>query len=168
MSFRDAYLKEFEFESKSTCKLLERVPGDKFDWAPHEKSMKLGSLANHIVALASRPETVLTLDEIDLQSPAAAALRPPSSTNSKELVERWGKNIATTQKVVGAATDELLDRTYTLKAGDHVIFSLPKRISLRTFVLNHIIHHRGQLSVYLRLLDVPIPSIYGPSADEKI
>lgn len=168
MAFQDAYIAELEHEAKSTRKLLERIPDGKFDWAPHEKSMKLGSLGNHIAALAGRPKTVLTLAEVDMQSPQVAVLRGTASTNTADLVARFDNELAEARKALQQVTEEQLAGTYTLRSGQDVIFSLPRTLSLRVFVLNHIIHHRGQLSVYLRLLDVPIPSIYGPSADEKV
>jgi uncharacterized damage-inducible protein DinB len=168
MSFLEAYLQEFDHEAISTGKSLERVPAEKFDWAPHEKSMKLGPLANHIVSLPGRVRYLVHNAEIDVQSPEAVAMRPPLPPTTKELVERWRKNLADMHAALGEMSDEKLTDTFTLMAGPDVSFSAPKRVMLRGFVLNHLIHHRGQLSVYLRLLDVPVPSIYGPSADEKM
>lgn len=167
MAFIDAYIKEFEHEAISTRKALERVPADKFDWAPHEKSMKLGELVAHIANLPARTATVLGVNEFDFKSPEAIAARPPALTTTKELLDRWDHGMDQVRTAVSATTEEKLAEMFTLKAGPDIIFSRPRRVALRGFILNHMIHHRGQLSVYLRLLDIPVPSIYGPSADEK-
>jgi len=166
-SFCHSLLGELNFEIISTGKLLERVPGDKFDWVPHTKSMRLGGLAHHITQIPRYSRMVLSFETFDVKSPEAVAARVPAATNPKELMERWEQSIADMRTVVAEASDEQLAKTFTLKADENTIFSLPRKIALRTFVLNHLIHHRGQLSVYLRLLDIPIPSIYGPSADER-
>jgi uncharacterized damage-inducible protein DinB len=167
MAFSDAYVREFEHEAISTRKALERIPADKFDWAPHEKSMKLGSLAAHIAGLPHRSKIVLGGNEFDAKSPEASAARPPALTTTKELLDRWDKSMEQMRAAVGATTEEKLVEVFTLRAGPDIIFTLPRRVALRSFILNHMIHHRGQLSVYLRLLGIPVPSIYGPSADEK-
>ncbi len=167
MSFNDSYIAIFDHEAKSTRKMLERIPVDKFDWVPHAKSMKLGTLGVHIASLPHRVKMVLTFDEFDAKSPAAAAARPPAPATTQELVDQWDRHMTEMRSSVSAATEEQLAGTFTLKSGEQVIFSAPRKVVLRGFILNHMIHHRGELSVYLRLLDIPVPSIYGPSADEK-
>jgi uncharacterized damage-inducible protein DinB len=167
MAFCDRYIREFDHEAVSTRKMLERVPVDKFDWAPHTKSMKLGNLVNHITSFPGRVKMVLNVDQFDSKSPEAVALRPTVPGTTKELIARWDKNIEDMHAAVTEVSEEQLAGTFTWMAGQETIYSLPRKVALRSFILNHMIHHRGQLSVYLRLLDIPVPSIYGPSADEK-
>lgn len=162
MPIVDALLPEFDHEMTTTRKLLERVPEDRFDWKPHAKSFSLGALATHVAALPAWGAEALTRSEFDI-----AGSQPPAATPSKaELMSTFDTNAATARSALAGKTDGELMATWTLKRGGKAIFSMPKANVLRSFVLNHLIHHRGQLSVYLRLLDVPVPSIYGPSADE--
>lgn len=162
MAIVDALLPEFDHEMTTTRKVLERVPEDKFDWKPHTKSFSLGALAAHVAALPTWGAETLNKSEIDVaggQPPAA----PPSKT---ALMAAFDANVAATRAALAGKTDAELVAMWTLKRGGKTLFSMPKTAVLRSFVLSHLIHHRGQLSVYLRLLDVPVPSIYGPSADE--
>lgn len=162
MPIVDALLPEFDHEMTTTRKVLERVPEDKFDWKPHAKSFSLGALAAHVAALPTWGAEALTLTEIDI-----AGSQPPATPPSKaELMATFDTNVAATRSALAGKTDGELMATWTLKRGGKAVFSMPKASVLRSFVLSHLIHHRGQLSVYLRLLDVPVPSIYGPSADE--
>ena len=162
MPIVDALLPEFDHEMTTTRKVLERVPEDKFDWKPHAKSFSLGSLATHVAALPACGAETLSQSEVDI-----AGGQPPAAPPSKaELMATFDTNVATTRSALVGKTDGELLATWTLKRGGKTIFSMPKANVLRSFVLSHLIHHRGQLSVYLRLLDVPVPSIYGPSADE--
>jgi len=162
MPMVDALLPEFDHEMTTTRKVLERVPEDKFAWKPHAKSFSLGTLAAHVAMLPAWGEETLTRSEIDI-----AGGRPPVAPASKaELMATFDKNVAAARSALAGKTDAELLATWTLKRGGRAIFSMPKTAVLRSFVLSHLIHHRGQLSVYLRLLDVPVPSIYGPSADE--
>ena len=162
MPIVDALLPEFDHEMTTTRKVLERVPEHRFDWKPHAKSFSLGALATHVANLPAWGADALTQSEYDIaagQSPAA----PPSKT---VLMDTFDKNVTATRSALTGRTDGELMEMWTLKRGDKAIFSMPRANVLRSFVLSHLIHHRGQLSVYLRLLDVPVPSIYGPSADE--
>ena len=162
MPMVDALLPEFDHEMTTTRKVLERVPEDKFEWKPHAKSFSLGALAAHVAALPTWGAEALAKSEVDI-----AGGQPPAAPPSKaELMATFDGNVATTRAALTGKTDGELMATWTLKRGDKAIFSMPKANVLRSFVLSHLIHHRGQLSVYLRLLDVPVPSIYGPSADE--
>ena len=162
MPIVDALLPEFDHEMTTTRKVLERVPEDKFDWKPHAKSFSLGALSTHVAALPTWGAEALTRSEIDI-----AGGQPPTAPSSKAgLMATFDKNVAATRSALAGKTDAELLATWTLKRGGKTIFSMPKTNVLRSFVLNHLIHHRGQLSVYLRLLDLPVPSIYGPSADE--
>ena len=162
MAIADALVPEFDHEMTTTRKLLERVPEDKFDWKPHAKSFSLGALATHLATLPVWGAETLNKSEIDVGGD-----RPPSSPPSKaELLANFDKNVAATRAALTGKTDAELMGVWSLKRGGHTLFTMPKTVVWRSFVLNHLVHHRGQLSVYLRLLDVPVPSIYGPSADE--
>ena len=162
MAIVDALLPEFDREMTTTRKVLERVPEDRFAWKPHAKSFSLGALAAHVAALPTWGKETLDKSEIDI-----AGSQPPAAPLSKaELLATFDKHVAATRSALVGRSDAELLATWTLKRGGKTIFSMPKTIVLRSLVLSHLIHHRGQLSVYLRLLDVPVPSIYGPSADE--
>jgi len=162
MGMVDALLPEFDHEMTTTRKVLERLPEDRLDWKPHVKSFSLGALATHVATLPTWGAETLNKSELDLAGgqPAAAL---PSKT---ELISAFDKNVAATRLALAGKTDAELLAMWTLKRGGKTLFSMPKTAVLRSFVFSHLIHHRGQLSVYLRLLDVPVPSIYGPSADE--
>jgi uncharacterized damage-inducible protein DinB len=163
MPLIDALLPEFDHEMSTTRKLLERVPEDKFDWKPHARSFSMGALATHVANLASWGEVTLNQSEFDLTGG-----QPPSALPSRtELLATFDKNVASTRAALAGKTDAELMAPWKLKREGRTIFSMPKAAIWRSFVLNHVIHHRGQLSVYLRLQDVPVPSIYGPSADES-
>lgn len=164
MALNRALLAELEQEAKTTRKLLERVPEQKFSWQPHEKSMSLGRLATHVAEMMGWLEATLNLNELDL----AGDYQPVVANTNKELVALFDKNLARCVELLNKATDEQLHQPWRLRKGDHVLFELPKIAVIRSMVFNHVIHHRGQLSVYLRLLDVPLPSIYGPTADEPM
>jgi uncharacterized damage-inducible protein DinB len=159
----DALLPEFDHEMTTTRKVLERVPEDKFEWKPHAKSFSLGALAAHLANLPTWGTEALTRSEIDLpavQQPAAAL---PSKT---DLISAFDRNVAAARAAMTGKTDGELLAIWSLKRGGKTLFSMPKTAVLRSFVLSHIIHHRAQLGVYLRLLDVPVPATYGPTADE--
>jgi uncharacterized damage-inducible protein DinB len=162
MALVDALLPEFDHEMTTTRKLLERVPDDRFDWKPHARSMSLGTLVTHLANLASWGQTTLGQSELDLATtpPAAAA------TSRQQLLETFDRNVAVTRAALAGISDAELMAPWALKREGKTMFSMPKAAVWRSFVLNHVIHHRGQLTVYLRMHDVPLPSIYGPSADE--
>jgi uncharacterized damage-inducible protein DinB len=158
----DALLPEFDREMTTTRKLIERVPQDKLDWKPHARSFSLGSLATHVANLPMWGEITLIKSELD---PGA---EPPASVpdSTAGLLAMFDARVASTRSALAGRTDAEFAAPWTLKRGTETIFTMPKSAVWRFFVLNHIVHHRGQLSVYLRLLDVPVPSMYGPSADE--
>jgi len=162
MPLVDALLPEFDHEMTTTRKVLERVPEDKFNWKPHAKSFSVGELATHVANLPTWGTETLTKSEIDL----AGGQRVAALASKAELMAAFDRNVAATRAALTGKTDAELLAIWSLKRGGKTIFSMPKTAVLRSFVLSHLIHHRGQLSVYLRLLDVPVPSIYGPSADE--
>jgi uncharacterized damage-inducible protein DinB len=154
---------EFKHEAGVTRKLLERIPTEKFSWKPHEKSMTMGRLAAHIIELIWWPQDIMVKPEFDFSS-NTRSFDPQTNT---ELLELFDKNLQPTIESIGTASDEHFQENWTLRMGDHVILCMPRSQVIRVVILNHLIHHRGQLSVYLRLNDISVPSIYGPSADES-
>jgi uncharacterized damage-inducible protein DinB len=164
MPINQAFLGEFDHEIISTRTTLERVPLDKFNWAPHEKSMKMGRLAQHVGEMPGWIKDTIEKDSIDVAGFTPPAL--PQSTS--ELLAFFDKNVAAGRAALVAATDDSKwMATWSLKNGDQTILSMPKVVVMRSFVFNHIVHHRAQLGVYLRLNNIPVPSVYGPSADEQ-
>ena len=154
---------EFKYEAANTRKMLERVPEDKFDWKPHEKSMTLGRLATHLAEMPEWSGTILDQDELDL---AGSGYQPRTAGSTAELLELFDQNAEAFIESVGERSDEEFFSTWTLRVGEHVVTTLPKIAAMRGFILSHAVHHRGQLSVFLRLLDVPLPQVYGPTADD--
>ena len=164
MAIKEALLADFDHEMGTTRKLLERVPDDKLSWKPHAKSMSLGGLSTHVANLPNWGVITMTRPELDI----ATYGRMAEATSRAQLLDAHDSNM----KALRAALAEKLDAEFmapwTLKRGDQTIFTMPKLAVLRSFFMNHVIHHRGQLSVYLRLNDVPLPPIYGPTADESM
>ena len=158
-----ALIAEMELEAAVARKCLERVPAEKFDWKPHEKSMAFGQLAVHIAEMFSWTPATLQHAELDF---AKFDYKPYEPSTTADLVEYLDKNVAEAVDVLRNTPDEVFMENWTMRNGETVYFTMPKMSVMRTFVMSHIIHHRGQLSVYLRLNDIPVPSIYGPSADE--
>jgi len=167
MALRDALLPEFDTEMASTRKVLERVPVDKADYKPHAKSGSLGWLALHVADLPQWVVETIHKDELDFAPPGAPRPAPQKIETREKLLASFDGKVAAGRAAIAGASDEHLAKQWTLKAGGHTIFSMPRSAVLRSFVMNHIIHHRAQLGVYLRLNDVPVPGMYGPSADEK-
>lgn len=163
MSFEKAFVPEFDEEMQNTRKMLERVPEDKLDYKPHEKSMSLGRLASHVAELPGWAVNVIDKEVLDMQP---GEFKPVIAKSRKELLEMFDKSVAEARKRIVGASEEDLQKTWTFKFGGNPVFSAPRARILRTTMLNHIIHHRAQLSVYLRLNNVELPGMYGPSADE--
>jgi uncharacterized damage-inducible protein DinB len=163
MPINQAFLGEFDFEMASTRKTLERVPMDKLDWAPHAKSMKMGQLAMHLAEMPGWTGETLKKDTIDI-----GGYVPPAAPKSQaELLALFDKNVASARAALQGATDDSVwMKTWSMTKDGKTVFSMPKVAVLRSFIFNHNVHHRAQLGVYLRLNNVPVPSIYGPSADE--
>jgi uncharacterized damage-inducible protein DinB len=164
MSFSEPLIAELKHEAATTKRLLERVPQDALSWQPHEKSMTLGRLAAHIAGLPALLVATLTLDEYDTNDLRAQS---PPTDDVSGILEAFDKNIAQALEALKTQTDERLMISWRYRNGEQVLFEMPRLAVIRFIVLNHIVHHRGQLSVYLRLRDVPLPSIYGPTADES-
>ncbi len=163
MTMSQALLPEFDQEMKLTRKALERVPDDKFDWKPHSKSMSLGRLAGHLAELPAFGSAVIATDGINFDK---GEYKPAVVNKTAEVLELFDKNVAAAREAIGGATDDQFRQPWHLIYQGKKIFEAPRVAALRGMALNHIIHHRGQLTVYLRLNDVAVPSIYGPSADE--
>jgi uncharacterized damage-inducible protein DinB len=166
MTFIEAYVAEFAHEMATTRALLSRVPEARADWRPHSKSRPLGELAQHIANLVGYAQLIVRHTEWDTSASGGGqpALAPFSSTAA--LLASFDANVASARAALAATTDAEMAVPWALKRGSAVIVALPRAVALRTFLLNHLVHHRGQLSVYLRLLDVPLPPVYGPTADE--
>ncbi|MGH9175197.1 MAG: DinB family protein [Vicinamibacterales bacterium] len=165
MSIVDALLPEFDREMGVTRRLLERVPDGQFAWKPHDRSMTLGRLAEHLAQLPEWATITITQNGIEM-GPPAADHRPPATRAA--VLELFDQNVAKARSTLGGRTDAELMAPWTLTAQGKEVFTMPKAMVLRSFVMNHLVHHRGQLSVYLRLHNVAIPSIYGPSGDEEM
>jgi uncharacterized damage-inducible protein DinB len=166
MSISQIMLPEFDHEAINTRKVLERLPDDKWDWKPHEKSGTLSWLANHVAELNNWTAVTINSDQLDFAPVNGPAYVSPKSANRKELLAVFDKYTADAHAALAAATDEHLQKPWTLLVGGQVLFTLPRAKVIRDFAFNHLVHHRGQLTVYLRLLNVPLPPIYGPTADE--
>lgn len=165
MAIKDAILAEFDGEMANTRKTLERVPDDRFDWTPHEKSMAMGGLASHIANLVGWAAMTMTSDSFDL-APGGIPAKLPGFSSTKALLEAFDANVAASRAALGAASDEAYLGPWKLLSNGETLFTMPRTAVIRSFVMNHLIHHRAQLGVYLRLNNLPVPSIYGPSADE--
>ena len=162
MPLVDALLPEFDHEMTVTRKVLERVPDDKRDWKPHPKSFSLGALATHVAGLPTWGSETLNRSEIDVGGTPPLTALPSTS----DILAAFDKNVAAARAALTGKTDAELAAMWSLKYSGRTLFSMPKATVWRSFVVSHLIHHRAQLTVYLRLLDVPVPAIYGPSADE--
>jgi uncharacterized damage-inducible protein DinB len=162
MAIRDAVLAEFDREMGITRRLLERIPDEQFGWKPHDKSTSLGGLATHLATLARWGGTIMTTVSFDLHD--ARSRNEPKSSRA-EVLALFDDTTRTTRATLDTLDAEY-QATWSLKRGSQEMFSLPRAAALRSLVVSHMIHHRGQLSVYLRLNNIPVPPVYGPSADE--
>jgi uncharacterized damage-inducible protein DinB len=167
MAIAESILPEFDHETATTRTLLERVPADKADWRPHTKSMSLGQLAMHIANIPVWASITLERKEFDTNPPGGGRVTAPLFESTAHLLESYDANVSAARALLARTTDGEFMVQWTLKNGGKSMFSMPRVAVFRSFVLNHAVHHRGQLSVYLRLLDVPIPNIYGPTADTQ-
>lgn len=163
MADLNSLLGEFEMESKKTRRLIERVPQEKLSWKPHEKSKSLGELAWH---LAMIPERIATAASRNGNFEVRQIPQPPMPASTAEILAGFDQGAVRTTALLSALTDEQLAQPFRMQIGEKTLFEGKRGTFLHTVLIKHVVHHRGQLSVYLRLLDVPVPSIYGPSADE--
>jgi uncharacterized damage-inducible protein DinB len=160
----ETLLAEFKQECAATRRVLERVPGDKLFWQPHPKSLTLGQLALHVASLPGAFAQILPPDTFDIPADAFVFKSPATTT---EILETLDAGVAAAAQYISTLTPEAAQGTWTAKSQGHVAMALPRAAALRGLLISHSIHHRGQLTVYLRELDVKVPSIYGPSADEN-
>jgi uncharacterized damage-inducible protein DinB len=162
MAIADTMLMEMDMEEKTTQRVLERIPENKLTWKPHPKAYSLGQLAMHIAVAQGRVATA-AVEDVHEFGPTA----PPEPKNRQEIMDAFAASNAHAKQVVKSFDDARMASTWTLKKNGKVVMSVPRVAFLRAIMMNHIYHHRGQLSVYIKLLDLPVPSIYGPSADEN-
>jgi len=163
MTIADTLTMELEREAEITRRVLERVPDDKLTWKPHAKSMTLRQLAQHVATIPGFISGIARLDSFDVEKFS----QPPALESTAAIVAAFDENVAQAKTNLAATDDAAMMATWSFNMGGKPIMPLPRIGVYRTILLNHLYHHRGQLSVYLRLLDVPVPSIYGPSADEN-
>jgi uncharacterized damage-inducible protein DinB len=163
MKMSDALIPEFDHELATTRKLLERVPEDKFGWTPHEKSMNMGKLACHVASIPYFATQVSKADSLDF---AKGEYKEIEASNRQQLLDNFDQTAAEARAALAGISDAEMMKTWALQMNGQTLMSMPKVAVIRTVMMNHLIHHRGQLSVYLRLTNTPVPSIYGPSGDE--
>ncbi len=163
MTIGESLLPEYDHEMNTTRKTLALLPDDKLSWQPHEKSMTLGRLASHIAEMPHWAVITIQADTFDMDPQQKGYL----ADSTAALLEKFDKDAAEARQLLGATSDEAMFKNWTLESGGKALFEMPRIGVLRTMVINHMIHHRAQFGVYLRLLDIPIPGAYGPSADEK-
>lgn len=166
MKISESLLPEFDHEMAGTRKTLERVPDDKFGWKPHEKSWVMGGIATHLATLPQWATMAITQDSIDINPPGGEPYRNPELKTREEVLAVFDKNLTEARAAIAGASDETLMQPWSLLSGGETLMTMPRIAVLRTWVMNHAIHHRAQLGVYLRLNGVPVPALYGPSADE--
>jgi len=164
MKLTDSLIREFEHEAQTTRKHLERLPEDKLDWQPHQKPFTAVALASHITEMVGWADAILNQHELNFDP---ATYKPYHATSVADLLKTFDDNVAKGKQALAGVTDETLKQPWSFKIMGRVRFERPKAAVLRDFAFSHIIHHRGQFSVYLRLLNVPVPGSYGPSADEQ-
>jgi uncharacterized damage-inducible protein DinB len=164
MSIGENYLAELKQEAATTRKILKIVPLEKGDWKPHAKNFSLLQLATHVAEIPSYLTMTISQDELDF---AKSNYKPPVPASSAELLSIFEKNVKNAEDSLIHCSDEEMQKNWTMRSGDQIFFSSPKVSVLRNLCLNHLVHHRAQLGLYLRLLDIPIPGSYGPSADDK-
>lgn len=167
MAISASLLPEYDHEMANTRKTLERIADDKFDWKPHAKSFSLGALATHLSNIPSWAVLALEKDSFDMAPPGAPLPRTEQAKSRREVLETFDKNVAAARAAIAAASDTTFLQNWSLLSGGKRVLTLPKVAVVRSFVMNHTIHHRAQLGVYLRLNDIPVPAVYGPSADEN-
>ena len=168
MTIGQSMLGEFDQEMKNTRKMLERIPDEKWDWKPHEKSGTLGWYAWHLSTLPDWAAFTLKTEQLDYAPlDGKSSYDPPKVTNKQEALAAFDKCVKDAREALSNASDADMMKNWTLLAGGQTIFTMPRVACLRGMVFNHLIHHRGQMTMYYRLLGVPVPGLYGPSADEQ-
>lgn len=166
MGMSDALVMEFDHEMATTRKSIERAPTEKLGWKPHEKSMTLGQLISHLAEIPGWGTATMRHDKLDLAPPDGPKWEPFQASSTADALTRFDKNVAAARAAIAGADDAAWMANWSLLTGGKTIMTMPRIACMRGFILNHNVHHRAQLGVYLRLNDVPVPSVYGPSADE--
>jgi len=166
MSYSETILPEFDQEMASTRKVLERVPEDKLEWRPHPKSNTIGWNANHLADMPGWVVNTLTATSLDIAPVGAPPYSMPKIASRQDILAKFDKNVAEARRALAAAKDNEMGVGWSLLKGGQTLFTMPRRSVIRTFVMNHIIHHRAVLCVYLRLNNIAVPGMYGPSGDE--
>jgi len=165
MAIKDAFIAELKHESTLTKKILERVPLDRKEWKPHEKSMTLGRLATHVAQTPHWISDIIHIDDFDFST---RSFNPITAESQEKLMKIFQETLDNAFADLDKMSDEDLNKKWIVRMGEKIMYDTPKKVAIRGWAYSHMIHHRGQLSVYLRLLDVPVPGMYGPSADEKM
>ena len=160
---RQGMIREIEHEGSQTKRILERIPFGNFNWKPHDKSKAIGALALHVAQTPEWTSRILEAEDFDVQT---FKREVPAINSADDLVKLSDANIRKAVEDLQKASDEDMMKIWTLRRGEQVVFSLPRAAAIRAMSMNHLVHHRGQLTVYLRLLNIPVPGLYGPSADE--
>jgi uncharacterized damage-inducible protein DinB len=166
MSIAQSLLPEYDHEMANTRKVLERIPEDKLDWKAHPKSNTMGWVGSHLANIPSWVALTLTKDSLDVAPVGGEPYRSPIATSVKAMLDAFDTNVAAGRASLAAASDPEFFKPWSLLKSGATVLTMPRIAVLRSFVLNHVIHHRAHLCVYLRLNDVPVPALYGPSADE--
>jgi uncharacterized damage-inducible protein DinB len=166
MNYAETILPEFEQEMASTRKVLERVPEEKLDWQAHPKSRTIGWNANHLVEIPGWVDGMLTASSWDFAPIGSEAYQSPKLTSRQAILDLFDRNVAAARKAIAAAKDDEMTQPWSLVKAGTPLFTMPRASVVRSFILNHLIHHRAILCVYLRLNDIPVPGMYGPSGDE--
>lgn len=166
MELKEFFLEKLEREAAVTRKAIERVPEGRNDWKPHEKSMELGYLAALVATMAGWIKFMIERDELDLSAPGNGGLKPTTRETRAELLEEMDRAFASARKALEGTTEEHLLKNWQFRIGGQVVTEAPRHVMLSDSVFSHLAHHRGQLTVYLRLNEAKVPAIYGPSADE--
>jgi uncharacterized damage-inducible protein DinB len=167
MSLSEMLLPEFDREMSTTRKFLERIPDDRLNWKPHEKSWTLAQLGTHLSNIPSWIGYTIKLDSLDVNPPGEEPYREPEKQSRQEMLDDFDKKVAEGRSALVSASDDALHADWTLLAAGNAILTMPRIDMLRSYIMNHSIHHRAQLGVYLRLCDVPVPAAYGPTADDS-
>ena len=167
MSIADMLLPEFDMEIATTRRVLQRVPDDRGEWKPHEKSFPMAHLAQLVSAMPSWAGLMIAQTEMDID-PKEGKRGGYTIEKTEKLLGEFDRNVAAAREAIAGTTDEAFNEPWTLKSGGRTVVQGTRYLMMRTLLLNHLVHHRAQLGVYLRLVDVPVPTMYGPTADEKV
>ena len=168
MTIAEEFLGEFDPEMQNTRKMLERFPDGSVDYRPHAKSMTMGQLAGHVVEMVDWGAQTAILDTIDIQPPGTPPMEPAVAKSRAEALVRFDRGVVSAREAIRRVSDERMVQDWTLLQQGQPLFTMPRIAVLKRMILSHIIHHRAQLGVYLRMNDVPVPGMYGPSADESM